>query len=806
MPKRNHWRDPPMILQRPERRRRPLAVASAILILCLQGNISHSEAFFAPVALVNRVVTISSSHRIDSRIFAATTDRVSRGWRERAGSLKGPSPYTAQTSGMVIKPTKRSVDLMPVTGYNADEICEHYDRRPLEVGWRLNSLSLPLLGWYIGLLFDKLLGTDQKEETQRMRGEELRMHLVRSGSVALVKSGQALSLRPDLLKNKIWAEELGKLVDAVGSFSDTSAMEIMRKELSDLLPRIKAADLPARRKRDSNRRVSRVQAKVESDPVLSLFEFDNDSRPVASASIGQVYRARIRRGPQLEAAIGKEEAAIWGGKTVAVKVQRPNALASASLDMYLIRRAAMWLSMFRGGDLPAIADQFGMQLFGELDYVREADNCERFRDLYGSWDNVVVPRSCCSLTRKKVLVQEWVEGEKGPWVDTTGIDMVRIGLKCSVDQLLNTGLFHADPHRGNLLRSPDGKLAVIDFGMMADVSEEERYGLIGLVIGLQNKDLPLVTENLLKLGFLDDTTQLDQIIPRLRAAVKNSTGGTGKASDVSFSKLQAELDAISRENVLRFKTPAFFTVIIRSLTILEGFALAVDPNFRLVRGSYPYVLRQLLSPKETNPESLRKLLIRLLTVNGEGEEIEWETLRDFLRLAKQAASTYDPSMENADKMSRSRQTIALFFQFLTSKTGIFLKKPLINEISEAIDGMASIGEANLLRISRGIIRPLPGGNGPINNRRMEEMQALLDVVQSALVVEGHTGAQASRERLEAIVEILRELTDFFSSEGSREEFEPILAEVSSVFQQVAVRVIEIRGTRAMRSALRLASA
>jgi len=310
------------------------------------------------------------------------------------------------------------------------------------------------------------------------------------------------------------------------------------------------------------------------------------------------------------------------------------------------------------------------------------------------------------------------------------------------------------------------------------------------------------------LGFLDDTTQLDQIVPRLRAAVKNSTGGTGKASDVNFSKLQAELDAISRENVLRFKTPAFFTVIIRSLTILEGFALAVDPNFRLVRGSYPYVLRQLLSPKGSNktPEALRKLLIRLLTVNGEEKEIEWATLRDFLRLARQAASTYDPSKEeSADKMTRSRQTIALFFQFLTSKTGIFLKKPLINELSEAIDGLASIGEANLLRISRGIIRPLPGGNGPVNSRRMEEMQSLLDVVQSSIVVEGHSGAQASQERLEAIIEILRELSDFFGNEGNREEFEPLLEEVSSVFQQVAVRVLEIRGTRAMRSALRLAT-
>lgn len=129
----------------------------------------------------------------------------------------------------------------------------------------------------------------------------------------------------------------------------------------------------------------------------------------------------------------------------------------------------------------------------------------------------------------------------------------------------------------------------------------------------------------LKLGFLDDTTQVDILVPRLRKALKNATGGTNKSSDLSFSLLQMELDEISRDNVLRFKIPPYITIIIRSLTILEGFALDVDPNFRLIRGAYPYVLKQLLSPEgmETTPKALNELLIRLLTVNGEQKEVEW---------------------------------------------------------------------------------------------------------------------------------------------------------------------------------------
>lgn len=115
---------------------------------------------------------------------------------------------------------------------------------------------------------------------------------------------------------------------------------------------------------------------------------------------------------------------------------------------------------------------------------------------------------------------------------------------------------------------------------------------------------------------------MDLLIPRLRRALKNSTGGSGKASEISFARLQAELDLITQEKILQMKTPAFFTIIIRSLTILEGFALAVDKNFRLVRGAYPYVLAQLLSSPPNGsgrvPSSLTKLLTRLLTVDGQG--------------------------------------------------------------------------------------------------------------------------------------------------------------------------------------------
>jgi len=409
--------------------------------------------------------------------------------------------------------------------------------------------------------------------------------------------------------------------------------------------------------------------------------------------------------------------------------------------------------------------------------------------------------ACTNLTRKKVIVMEWVEGTKGPWMGPEGIDMVRVGLRCSTDQLLRTGLFHADPHRGNLLRTPDGDLAVIDFGMMSDIPESDRYGLIGLVLGLKNRDLALATENLLKLGFLEDTTQVDLLVPRLRKALNSATGGTSKASDLSFSQLQVELDSISRDNVLKFKIPPYITIIIRSLTILEGFALDVDPNFRLIRGAYPYVLKQLLSPEgtEQTPKALDELLVRLLTVNGEKREVEWSRLRDLLALAEKASRSYDPSKENDDgKVGVSRKTIDLFLKFMTSKTGLFLKEPLVHELAEAIDGMASMGESNLARLSGGFVW-LPGGNGPINSKKMAEMKAVLTSFSALLASEsGESKGEQGREQIEMAREIVQSGLLLFSDKESRELTAPILRELASVIQLVAVEVLEIRSSRAIR--------
>lgn len=193
------------------------------------------------------------------------------------------------------------------------------------------------------------------------------------------------------------------------------------------------------------------------------------------------------------------------------------------------------------------------------------------------------------------------------------------------------------------------------------------------------------------------------------------------------------------------------------------------------------------------------------------KEIDWQRLRDLLQLAQKARSQYVPSQaeKDDDKAKLSRQTIELFFRFMTSRTGIFLKRPLVHELAEAIDGMASMGEARLLQATNGLLPPLPGMNGPINDRVMSEMRMMLGTFQDALAVEGDNNNNNSntgmgRARLEAMQQLISEIATLLTDERLREDAGPLLDEVRSVIQMVAVEVLEIRGSRAMRSILRLA--
>jgi len=410
------------------------------------------------------------------------------------------------------------------------------------------------------------------------RAAELRTLLVAAGPV-FIKGGQALSNRPELVGPE-GVRELAKLVDRVAPFPTPAAMDVVRAELG-------VGDLGV------------------------AFAWLSPA-PVAAASLGQVYRGVLTPA--------------YGGGEVAVKVQRPGVRAEAGVDLYLMGRVAAWArTRWRlRSDLAAIVDEFGARLFEELDYVTECANGLRFAQLYGAMDGIKVPAMVTALARQRVLVLEWIQGTKpGAW----GPDarrLVGLGINCSLTQLLSAGFYHADPHAGNLLRTDEGgELAYLDFGMMATLDLDKRTDLLRSIAHLVNREYGALAEDFVRLDFLPAGTDTRPIEPLLQAAFASASTGA-KTSDLSFGALADSLADIAYTTPIRI--PAYYSLVVRSLTILEGIALTHDPQFKIVAAAYPFVARRFLSgDSPALRDALQEVLVHPVT-----RRLRWSRLASLL--------------------------------------------------------------------------------------------------------------------------------------------------------------------------------
>jgi aarF domain-containing kinase len=182
-------------------------------------------------------------------------------------------------------------------------------------------------------------------------------------------------------------------------------------------------------------------------------------------SLTQVYKAVLRS----------------TGETVAVKVQRPFVLETVSLDLFLLREAAELVAKLKLGrtDFVALLDEFAPRFYGELDYVNECDNGIKFAQIMQNITQVVVPTPYPALTTRRVHTAQWIEGQKLSQSAAGDVSsLVAVGMIAYLTQLLESGFFHADPHPGNMLRTPDGRLAILDFGLMTQVISLQKYAIV----------------------------------------------------------------------------------------------------------------------------------------------------------------------------------------------------------------------------------------------------------------------------------------------------------------------------------------
>ncbi len=509
-----------------------------------------------------------------------------------------------------------SSDLEKTLKYNAKAIYRYYSLRP----WQLLGRTLVIL-WYLGgfglaMMVDQWTG--QSEKNKYKRATQLREVLTRLGPT-FIKVGQALSTRPDLIK-KDFLEELIKLQDQLPPFKNEIALRIIEEELGQ--------------------------------PIEKLYRQMSPS-PVAAASLGQVYKAML-----------------YTGEEVAIKVQRPNLKPLISLDLCWMRLAAQWFGKFLplnlGHDLTMIVDEFGRKLFEEIDYVNEGHNAEKFAANFAGDPEVKVPSIYWDYSSRHVLTLEWIHGYKltdTEQISAAGLDphkMIRIGVTSGLRQLLEHGFFHADPHPGNLFITPDGRMAYIDFGMMDQLEEKTKETLVSSVVQLINQDYQALADDFVKLGFLTADTDINPLIPALERVFSKAMGK--KVKDFNFKTITDDFSALVYE--YPFRIPAKFALIIRSLVTQEGLALSLDPNFKIVEVSYPYVAGRLL--KGESPE-LRRRLLEVLFKDG---KFQWHRLENIIAIAR-SDNTFD-----------LLPTAQLGLQYLLSDEGVSLRRRLILALLE----------------------------------------------------------------------------------------------------------------------------
>ncbi|WP_448381130.1 ABC1 kinase family protein [Gloeomargarita sp.] len=520
--------------------------------------------------------------------------------------------------------------LLPGTGvargqqYDPVAIAQVYDAQRLRVWGRAIAILWPLLGFFLRLVLDRLTGQSQARAAQRAR--EFRQLLTDLGPAA-IKIGQALSTRPDLVP-PVYLEELTLLQDQLPPFPNAVAYRFIEEELGQ--------------------------------PPAQIFA-ELSPQPVAAASLGQVYKGRLP-----------------SGEEVAVKVQRPGLVEQISLDIYILRHLMAWVkSRFKRirSDLVAILDEFATRLYEEMDYTQEGLNAEKFAQLYGHLPDIYVPKIYWNLTRRRVLTMEWINGIKLTDVEkmvAAGLDtkrMVAIGVQCSLRQLLEHGFFHADPHPGNLLAMPGGRLAYLDFGMMSYVNPQQRYGLITAIVHMVNRDYEALALDYVHLGFLTPETDLTPIKPALHQAFTEILGPAGAlGASVSQLNIKNITDRLSRLMYeYPFQVPAYYALIIRSLVTLEGIAITIDPSFKVLSVAYPYVAKRLLTdPAPELRQSLRDLLFKDGT-------FRWNRLENLL---KNAANSEDFDLE---------KVIVQVGDFLFSERGRFIREKLAEELALGLD-------------------------------------------------------------------------------------------------------------------------
>ncbi|HEX8847810.1 MAG TPA: AarF/ABC1/UbiB kinase family protein [Pyrinomonadaceae bacterium] len=431
-------------------------------------------------------------------------------------------------------------------------------------------------------------GSGRKEKRLEKQAVWLKESLIKLGPT-FIKIGQALGARGDLLPLS-YVKELVKLQDQVPPFPHAEAMARVETEMG--------------------RKVHEAYA-----------EFD--AEPIAAASLGQVYRARL-----------------YSGEEVAVKVQRPGLAEIIGFDIAILRRLTEMMRRFpqmnENADWEGMLREFSETITEEMDYVQEGRNADLFRENFKKWKTIHVPQIYWSHTTARVLTMEFIRGTKV--VDLEGLKAKRFSpvkvnrllVRTYLKQLLEDGFFHADPHPGNLLVMDGGRLAFFDFGMTGKITPRLQSLMITAFFHVVSRDVHGLAQDLINLDFLKPGVDPEQIRPIVEGLFQHYLNL--KLGEVNFKELTYDLADVMYE--YPFRLPANFTYIIRALMTLEGIGIVTDPEFSFFDTAKPYAKEFML---RREGRLFRQMLVNKLLGRETDGRIEWGKI---WKLAKMAAKMY----------------------------------------------------------------------------------------------------------------------------------------------------------------------
>jgi ubiquinone biosynthesis protein len=416
---------------------------------------------------------------------------------------------------------------------------------------RFSQIGRVLVRHGFGFVFDVRRERREKRGLQEFLAPNFGVRLRRSLDdlgPTFVKFGQLLSTRSDILPEGVLFE-LQKLQDTAKPMPAGAAQAIIERELG---------------------------ASVEE--VFASF----DPGPLGSASIGQVHRGVLR-----------------SGEIVAIKVQRPEAPGRVESDLDLMRDFADFLDRRFGQrilvDVRGLVAEFDTVIRRELDYTTEAANARRFAANFAGTP-VVIPKVYLELSTSRVLTLRYVEGTRfrdiRPLLLTPSERrrVASMGADAIFKMAFEDGFFHGDPHPGNLLLTPGGDLALLDFGMVGYMSRGDIEALSRLFIAVVRRDAAAALRGLESLGVRYASEVRGDLVRDLREFLNKYSGLS--VGEVTLGQALSELIALARR--YRLRVPPVFPLLTKALVTAEGLARSIDPTINVYEVAQPYARRLLL--------------------------------------------------------------------------------------------------------------------------------------------------------------------------------------------------------------------